>query len=265
MNIAFWSNSKGVCGTSLNMIVTGVFTSVLYSMETNLIQLGKERQSLEEVFEGRRMESVINDEFSFYNKRGMDELFDSARLDIMNQGLLDSNLINVRHTNIFYMPGLKKNIEELDKSENFIKILEHLKSNKKINLIDTSNGENDFTKEILNQSDIIVVNISQGDYSVLPEWFLEKFLEKSIFLIGKYDMSSKINLNYIRKSLDLSKDKIGVIPYNIQCHDAVSQGKIVPFIMKNIFSKKHENNFEFINNVFKSANMILKKAGVDGI
>ena len=132
-------------------------------------------------------------------------------------------------------------------------------------MIDVSNGESELSKLVLAEADIIIYNLSQDDYDIPEILKMDEYKDRTLYLIGKYDSDSQENEKIIRKRLSIAKDLIGVVPYNIQFHDAINKGKIVPFIMKNIFSKKHDDNFLFINSLFKSTNMILKKARVDGI
>jgi len=269
MNIAFWSNNSLRAGTTGNMIATGVMISVLYSLETNFFQLGMENKTLEEIFEGRKTEQLINDEFSFYNKKGLDDIIEGAKLSALNEGMINSNLISVKHTLIKYLPSAAKSFNLNEEEGDFLAVIKDvlncLKDNEQINLIDVSNGESELSKLVLAEADIIIYNLSQDDYDVPKLLNMDGYKDRTLYLIGKYDSDSQESEKVIRKRLSIAKDLMGVVPYNIQFHDAINKGKIVPFIMKNIFSKKYDDNFLFINSLFKSTNMILKKARVDGI
>lgn len=268
MNIVFWSSLKGKGATSGNMLAVGTMSAILYSLKTVLVQTDKKSKAIEEVFEGKKTENMINDEFYFYSKKGIDEIIDRGKMNIINDEIISTNLINVKHTNLFFIPSSHEDETNLSLEEQtsiynvFMKELNGLGN---INFWDISNGNSILSSEIAKNSDVLVINICQNsDYSKICIND-EEVMKKAVFLVGRYDYASRENLYSICKKMGIKREKIGVIPYNIQFHDAINEGRLVPFIMKNIFSKKHDMNFEFINSLFKSTNLILKAAGVEGI
>ena len=79
------------------------------------------------------------------------------------------------------------------------------------------------------------------------------------------DNDSKDNIHNIRRKYNISKDAIGVVPYNIHFHDAMNNGKLVQFITRGIFSRKTDVDYDFIMELYHTTNMILRKAGYEGI
>lgn len=267
MNIAFWSNVSGRSGTSGNMLAVGIMTSVLYSLKTMLVQTDCVSRPIDEALESRKADTIINEELYFYSRKGMDELIERGRRNLLTGEMVETNVVNVKHTNIYYIPSAKEKSNSNGKEN--IKIYETLMNKLNnmgnLNFWDVLNGENSTSKAIMEKSDVVVVNLCQeaGNLGILRD--NEGLLKKAVFLIGKYDSSSRKSFGNICKEYGISKDNTGIISYNIHFHDAVNEGRAVPFIMKNIFAKKHEANFEFINNLFKATNLVLKKAGVEGI
>lgn len=267
MNIAFWSNVAGRSATSGNMLAVSTMASVLYSLKTVLVQTDRMSKPIDEVFEGRKTDNMVNEEFHFYNRKGMDELKERCRLNLLSREMIETNMVNVRHTNIFYIPSAKEECN--DESHEVIKIYEvimnQLKSMGELNFWDISNGYSPESQAIMSKCDVAVINLSQEPQHYRTLKKPESIMEKAVFLVGKYDSGSRKNIGSICKEYGIPKENTGVIPYNIHFHDAINNGRIVPFIMKNIFSKKQDVNFEFINSVFKATNLVLKKAGVEGI
>lgn len=250
------------------MLAVSVMTSVFYSIKTLLLQIDTESRALDDVFEGRKEESLVKDEFSFYNKKGLDQVLENARLSILNEAIIESNIINIKHTNIHYMPIAKKSYVGIDEDEKIgiiSRIADQLNTMDKINFWDIENGNDNLSKQMLKKADVVVINMSQEIMQkdkIIEE---EEILKKSVFLVGKYDNNSKENTNMIRKRYGIDRDNIATVPYNIGFHDAIIEGKVVPFIMKNIFAKKHDDNFEFINGVYNATNLVLRKAGIEGV
>ena len=79
MNIAFWSNVAGKSATSSNMLAVGTMTSLLYSLKVVLLQFDYCSKSIDSVLEGKRDGLILNDTFSYYNQKGIDDLFDKVK------------------------------------------------------------------------------------------------------------------------------------------------------------------------------------------
>ena len=73
----------------------------------------------------------------------------------------------------------------------------------------------------------------------------------------------------LRKKYVVEKKKISFswikehIPYNIKFHDAMNEGSLVPFLSKQISVRRTDNNFAFVNGVYRATDMILRRAGYD--
>ncbi len=264
MNIAFWSSVAGKSATSGNMLAVSTMTSLLYSLKVVLLQLDYNSKSIDSVLEGKKDDMVINDTFSYYNQKGVDDLFDKIKLDnICEEDIID-NLVSVKDTSMYYIPSSKQiclGLEERETGKNLEIIMSMLSSVGDINFIDNINGTKTLSKKILRHADVVVCNVHQGLNELSEILENEKLLKKTVFLVGRYDSASRDNISNIRKKYGVKKDQIAVIPYNIGYHDSIQEGKVVSFISKNIYSKRTDNNFDFISNLFNATNMILKKAG----
>ncbi len=267
-NIMFWSNASGKSGTSGNMLAISTMSTVLYSLKTLLVQFDKDSNPLTRAFENGRKSNLLKEEFSFYNRKGLDEVCEKAKImNIGREEILD-NTVHVKHTNLYYMPPSRKSQEELcrELDGKFLKdLLQGMKAFESINFIDCMNGKNELSEQMFEDCDMIVVNLFQGmDY---PEEILENpyIRGKSLFVIGRYDELSYDSLDNIRRKYNIDKECIGVVPYNIRFHDAMNSGKLIPFITKGIFTKKGETDYSFIIELFHTTNMILRRAGYEGL
>ena len=207
------------------MIAVSTMAAVLYSLKTTLVQFDKESMPLNQAFEDEKHKNMLGEEFSFYNRKGLDEV------------------LNVKHTNLYYMPPSAKTDLELEESldEHFIHMffsgMKHFKS---LNFIDGINGTGEISETLLRNSDLIVVNLYQGMDGI--EEILENQLvrEKGIFIVGRYDQHSRETLQNMRRKYNIAREAIGIIPYNIHFHDAVLD-------------------------LYHTTNMILRRAGYEGI
>ncbi len=267
MNIAFWSNVSGCSATSSNMLAVGTMASVLYCLKTVMVQTDSMSKPIEEVFEGKKSNASVNEEYQIYNRKGLNEIIARARGSFLDRGTVEKNMLKVKNTNIRYIPsakGITAN-DSMDSMRAYQMLMRQLNNVSSLNFWDLSNGECLSSKVVMEACDVLVVNLCQkeGMYA-LPDKD-ERFIDKSVFIIGKYDGRSQRDFSHICYEYNIPQKKTGVIPYNLHYHRALQEGKIVPFIMKNIFSKDCDENFDFVNNLFSVTNIILTEAGIQGL
>lgn len=259
---------QGKSGTSNNMLAVSTMTAILYSLKTLLVQFDRTSNPLNQAFESGRNKNMLNEEFSFYNKKGLDEVFERAKMKTIETSLIQDNSVQVKHTNLYYMPPSRMCEEELKREadEVFIRsFLEQIGRFESINFIDCMNGRSEVSHLLFQNSDLIVVNLFQG-IEGFEELMEEPLIRsKALFVVGRYDQNSRDTLQNIRRKYNIAKDAIGVIPYNIHFHDAVNDGKLVQFMTRGIFAKKTDVDYDFIMEVYRTTNMILRKAGYEGI
>lgn len=265
MNIVFWSKQPGRCATSGNMLAVSIMSSLIYSVKGILLQLDYRSRSLDDVFEGKRQVNLIMEEYAYYSKKGMDELIDKCQMDTLTVEDIKDNIIPIQNTSMSYIPtfnNVRIDINDKGIIGNSKSLLKLLGDVEQFSFIDCINGEGPMAKAMLDSADVIVVNLCQGmnQYVCLPE---KKLRDKCVYLVGRYDAASNESLSDMCKRYNIERENITCIPYNIAFHDALVEGKVVSFLSKHISARRFDDNFDFINNVFKATQMILKKAGYD--
>lgn len=265
MNIVFWSKLPGRCATSGNMLAVSIMSSLIYSVKGILLQLDYRSRTLDDVFEGKRQVNLIMEEYAYYNKKGMDELIDRSQINTLTAEDIRENVIPIQNTSMSYIPtfnNIRTDINDKDIIGNSKDVMKLLNDVEEYSFIDCINGDNPMAKAVLDSADVIVVNLCQGmnQNVCLPD---KKLREKCVYLVGRYDTASNETLSDICKRYNIERDSIMCIPYNIAFHDALVEGKLVSFLSKHISARRFDDNFDFINNVFKATHMILKKAGYD--
>lgn len=265
MNIAFWSMSSGRSATSGNMLAVSIMSSLVYSAQGILLQLDYCSKSIDDVFSNKKQTNLIIEEYAYYNQKGFDELLDRNQIKELDVTDLKENIIPVLNTHMSYIPSSRRirpglnDKEIIAGSKSLMKLLNRAGQ---YNFIDCINGDGAISKALLKVADVVVINVCQG--MNLESLVRDKeLMRKAVFLVGRYDDNSSESVAAIRRQYSIDRDCIGVVPYNIGFHDAIHQGKVVNYMAKHITDKRNDANFTFVNDVFRSAGMILRKAGYD--
>ena len=113
------------------------------------------------------------------------------------------------------------------------------------------------TQVILQEADLVVVILTQEAYGI--ERFLEEYralLDKSVFLIGSYQKTSDWTVNYFEKKYHLSKEKIGLIPWNEEYAQALREGRVIQFFTQYFRCNRNHANYQFMKESKKAAAML---------
>lgn len=118
-------------------------------------------------------------------------------------------------------------------------------------------------KQILEMSDMIIINLNQGlrtieDFLDLREKEELYRQEKVIVSIGKYDRFSKYNEKNITRFLK-EKSLLSVIPYNTLFFEACTESKLPDFFLKLRSIDESDRNFFFMREVDNMCNNIIYK------
>ena len=265
MNIVFWSESQGRCATSGNMLAVSVMSSLIYSVKGIVMQLDNCSRPIDDVFEGKRQTNLIMEEYSYYNQKGIDDLLDKSQLKEIDLSDLKDNVLPIKNTYMGYIPTskrIKSGLSDRELMSNAKKIMTLMNEVGGYNFIDCVNGDKAVTKKLLSHADMVVINICQG-MNVEKLMLSDNIMKKAVFLIGKYDDGSSESVLDICKKYNLNRDRVAAIPYNIKFHDAMNEGSLVPFLSKQISVRRTDNNFAFVNGVYRATDMILRRAGYD--
>ena len=132
-------------------------------------------------------------------------------------------------------------------------------------LVDTSAAPLASTRKILQQADLVVVNLSQNR-QMLDHFFrnYSAVRKKAFYLIGNYDAESELTRAEVIKQYRIPGNSLGVIPHNVQFSDAVSDGKLIRFLLKNYHCEKQDSNFDFMSSAKEAVSLFQNRLAADG-
>ncbi len=265
MKIAFWSNAHGKNGVTSNLACISVM-EILEQKRKNLL--------LENHFNINNLETVLNqsmarnklNEYNFYNQKGIEHLIRklhsgySMGTAASLKNAVSNSVMTFMGDRMHYLPqNYLMNQEVFDYEFNQVvnPMFQLLEEFCDTVYIDTAVGNTLSSKIILEESDLIAVNLSQNSY-ILEDFFehYQSLMKKSVYLLGNYTPESKYTKAYIMRKYQIPRNKIAVIPYNVQFKDAVTSGSLIAFLNKNYQCGRKSENYYFIREVKKAVAMI---------
>lgn len=261
MQVSFWSNYHQL-GTTYNMIAVAILTALEYRLRVLMAHAHFDRSALESAFVEKR---YIRQELTDLSDTGIDALSRVIKFNKLEKDEISSyttTILKNRLDLLFGTRSTNRDIHLSNMKDAIQLILQSAGRFYDLVFIDTAPGYSEITMKILEQSDLIVANLSQNIHA------LEEFLsecdairEKTMLLLGKYDENSRYNLKALRKRFNLSQ--VQVVPYDTGYADACMDSKAVDFFIRNLPADKDDIHYRFIQGVRETAEAILTRLGID--
>ena len=267
MEVAFWSNIGGRNAVTSNLAAISVMLALEKGCQSVLFENHCQRMNLERMFVKKNSVNLLREEENyFYNHKGMDSLIKKMHSNLYSKDTFLKSSLNFLDNGICYIPQsrlMNRDLFEYELNQVIEAFLEYMREVSLLTLIDTACNKNLSTKVILSKADLVVVNLSQ-DPEILSEFFKKyaSIKSKAVYLIGNYDYNSRFNLFNIRRKYHINREQISVIPHNTAFHDSLMSGEIISFLLHNQKCRKEDENYYFIKELKKAANMIYKRFNV---
>jgi hypothetical protein len=260
LKIAFWSNVRQESGVTTNLAcmaalsaIAGMGQSIMLENHYNLNNLGR-------CFLPEKEIKAFRENGSYYSKYGMEYLMKRLYSDGNGEQLIRQASIPLLYSTMYYLPQsyiFNREIFNYEMKMVQEKLFQCLDAFSDIAYIDTESNQNMTTKSILHCADMIVVNLTQEERK-LNDLF-ENYggiREKSVFLVGKYEIKRHFSCNDLCKKYQIPKSKIGKIPYSMELLEAIQEGHVLQFLNRNYFRSSSPENEYLLRELRRSAYMI---------
>lgn len=265
--ISFWSDGEKETGKTSSIAAIATYLSINSNYKTLLFNTEYNDSSLENCFWEQKK-----------NKRNMEFMLkDRADIAAGTSGVAKAVLSNKTSPEIVknYTKTIFKNrleiltepkISQEDYETQKITYREIARmSNRYYNLVFvdiTGSLEDNTTRNMLEISDIIVVNLPQNlkkinEYYELKqtEQLFDKY--KTVVLIGRCDRQSKYNAKNIARYMNI-KD-LYPVPYTTQFLEATNEGKVDEYFMKYRVKSHPDENTYFVEEIKNISTRLLEK------
>jgi hypothetical protein len=222
--------------------------------------------NLKNAFISQVSNNFVKEETYYFSNLGLDQLMRNMHSKMKGERMILRSSIPLMNEKLYYIPQshiTNKELLEYELNQEIDSLFSHLEAFSDLVYIDTASSEYSSSKVILEEADMVVVSLSQN--SLILSNFFENYSfikDKAVYLIGNYNQYSRFNLNAIINKYQIEKEKISVIPYNVEFADASAEGKMISFLSNNISCKKGDENFFFMEEVKKSRSMLNKNIDI---
>lgn len=272
MKVSFWSPSCNDCAVTSNLACISILFSNMYPFKSLIIENHLQRNKIKDLIHFKSNYNYVCENKNYYERyTGMNSiLYDLSLMhntyhkrepcleDLVK--MLENVTEEILCECLFYISTdnrTNKMLFELGINKHIRIILKASELFADLTFIDTGNSNVLGTKEVLDEADLIIVNLSQ-DPNELHNFFKNYYsiLSRSFILISKYDKKSYYNLKKITQTYLLDKSNVATIPYNAEYKEALRSGKLIGFLINNFNCKKCNQNYYFMSETIKATEKI---------
>lgn len=270
--VTFWSNGKEETAKTMSIVAVATNMAIEHNYRILLMSTNYNDYSLENCFwEPQKEKTQKMYQPGMGPKRlnidsGIEGLAKVITANRATPEIITNYTKIVFKNRLEVLLGIKsKSYDEYERLRSlYSEILKVAKNYYDLIFVDVNKGfDNEFIKEILQMSDLIITNLSQrlqivNSFMEIRE--NEKMFKKrnNIILIGRYDKFSKYNAKNIARYMNYKGD-IAVIPYNTLFFEACNEGKTADFFLRFKTVSENDKNAVFIKEVNKASEMIIYK------
>lgn len=252
--ILFWSPLHGQGQTS-NLHVTAFIMGILYRKQVLLMQTHFTGNNLESPLVGQNVGKSGWEDMELFGDVGIDVAVTYSNMNKLNRNMLENCCFTFPDTSILLLPGTEtKNRETFDRDigKAVTRLIREADDYVDMILIDSNSGDDKLSFQLMKNSDLIVVNLTQHRY-VLDKFFTDygdRFLgnDKVFYLFGDYDDNSSYNINNFRRKFRkyINRKNSGVIPYCTKYLDAQNDSAVLKFMKDGLNVNRNRNTKKYL-------------------
>lgn len=272
--ISFWSNNRKETGQTISTIAISTMMAIEHNYKILLISTGFEDRTVNYSFWKENGSKNINvqkmlglNTTNMNTEAGIEGLSRTVQSNRIRPGLIQdyARVVLKDRLDILPSPETSNKLEYEQIAACYPGVLEMAKSDYNMTFVDLSKRMPiEIQKDVLQKSDVIIVNTNQGLNDVQALFQLRKqndvFKQEQImFLLGRYDKFSKYNVKNIMRYLR-ERQEILTVPYNTLFFEATTEGEVIDYLLKyRTLKDKTDRNAIFIEETIKACNNILYK------
>lgn len=262
MKISFWSPVRGRAGVTTNAACISALLALGQKGKTMILENHYNIRGVGDILLEPEMVDEFREHGEYHSSFGVEYLLKRIYSGEPSEKLLHHAAIPLLFSSLFYIPQghiVNKEIFNYEFRMVYPQLFQALESFSDYIFIDTETNQNLSSNIILSQADLVVVNLPQ-DIEQIAAFFREhqSIQDNAVYLIGGYQEEYPCNLSYICGKYKIPRERIGIIPYNMELQDAMSAGHLLQFLNRNYFQAEGRQNEYLLRYAKRAASMIHK-------
>jgi hypothetical protein len=262
MKISFWSHVRGKTGVTTNLACVSALMSIGGVGKTTVLENHYSANSIGDMILVPEKLHYLREHGEYYSRYGIEYILKRLYSGESGEKLFHHASIPLLFSSMYYLPqGQIVNKEVFNYEFNLVQkeLFEALERMSDYVFVDTEANQNLSSTVILSEADLIVVNFSQNP-DLIQEYFNQytSMTEKAVYLIGNYQADSVWNISRICREFHIPRQKIGIIPYNMELAEAMAAGHLLQFLNRNYYKASDYDNDYLIRYIKKAGQMIRK-------
>lgn len=264
MKICFWSPVRGRAGVTTNMACISALAAIGKTGKIYILENHYSIHGIGDILMEQETVDSFREHGEYHSCYGIEYLLKQMYLGEPGEKLIHHSAIPLLFSSLFYIPQgriVNKEVFNYEFRMAYEKVFQALESHSEYIFIDTETNQNLSSNIILSHSDLIVVNLPQ-DEEQLAVFFQgnQSIQEKAVYLIGGYQEGTSCNMSHICREYKIPRDRIGIIPYNLELQEAMSNGHLLQFLNRNYFQAEDRENEYLLRYAKRAVRMIQKNA-----
>lgn len=264
MKICFWSPVRGRAGVTTNMACIAAMTAIGKKGKIIMLENHYSIYGIGDILLEAETVDSFREHGEYHSCYGVEYLLKRMYSGEPGEKLIRHAAIPLLFSSMFYIPQgriINKEVFNYEFRMAYDKLFQALESLSDYIFIDTETNQNLSSTIILSQADLIVVNLLQ-DEERLSAFFQEhqSIQEKAVYLIGGYEEGVPCNVSHICREYNISRERIGIIPYNMEMEEAMRDGHLLQFLNRNYYRAEDKENEYLLRYAKRAARMIQKNA-----
>lgn len=270
--ITFWSNTKKQTSQTMSLAAIATSMAIEHNYKILIISTIYNDDTLELCFGGlndnKKLLKKLMQNTSVAVDNGIEGLSKMANSGRMTPDIIQNYTKVVYKNRLEVLYGYKEALDRPTKEEyiklkdKYKEIIQNASKFYDMVFVDVGKGlEDDFVKQILKISDLVVINTEQkiGMINEINE-LIHSNLRNDNFIIniGRFDSYSKYSVKNISRFLGIKRD-ISVIPYNTLYFEAASEESVADLFLKIKNVREGDRNKAFVTETKSAVEKIVYK------
>lgn len=260
MKIAFWSPVRTSPGVTTNMACMAGIGAMSGANRTILLENHYAARNIADIVMPVEQNNTLREQANYYGKYGLEYVLKQIYSGRNGIDVIHQSAVSLLYERLMYLPQsyiVNREVFNYDFGLVREELFRCLEETADYVFVDTETNCNLSTSAILSEADLVVVTLRQ-DRKMLDDFFQDhaSLREKAVYLIAAYEKDMELDLRRICYDYQISRDRIGAVPLNLELVSAAAQGRLLQFLSMNYYKTSGRENDYFMRQVKKAVIML---------